>query len=69
MSKPKHHKSGSKSKKRTPARKIKPKCELCREILWTHVEIAIGYCEGCLTRQRSLDPKDTLLQELREKNQ
>lgn len=65
MSKPKQKKSGSKSKKRTPARKVKPKCGICREILRTYAEIGVGYCDMCLNRPRTLDPEDTLLNELR----
>ncbi len=67
MSKPRQRKSGSKSKKRTPARKPKPKCGQCNRALHMYSEIDIGYCTGCLTRLRSLDPSDTLLNELRSK--
>lgn len=65
MSKPKQKKSGSKSKKRIPARKVKPKCGQCRTGLNTRAEIGLGYCQACLTRPRSLDPDDTLLRELK----
>jgi len=65
MSKPKQKKSGSKSKKRIPARKVKPKCRECKAILHRYDEIDIGYCEHCLKKKRSLDPKDTLANELR----
>jgi hypothetical protein len=67
MSKPKQKKSGSKSKHRVPARKVKPKCGQCRKGLRTYAEIELGYCQDCLTRPRTLDPENTLLRELRMK--
>jgi len=67
MSKPKQKKSGSRSKHRVPARKVRPKCGLCRKVLRLYAEINLGYCQDCLLRPRSLDPNDTLLRELRSK--
>ena len=66
MSKPKQRKSGSRSKKRTPGKRKRPRCGLCNAVLRMHAEIAVGYCTPCLTKPRSLDPEDTLLNELRQ---
>jgi len=64
MSKPKQRKSGSKSKKRIPARKVKPKCKKCRKILRMYAEIEVGYCQDCLTEPLNL-AGETLLDRLK----
>ena len=64
MSKPKNKKSGSKSKKRIPARKKRPTCGNCHKVLHLYSDIERGYCEACL-----LNPFALSLEDLVERNQ